>query len=232
MPRHAASVLTQIYGITCAEDAALVNALAPDHVGVVLDEGISTWDTVSAPTLRAILTELCDVAVVALSLSTERERILRTVEAVRPEWLHLARAADGMTPAPVAALRAEIAPVRLMVTIPVRDASALALADRFAACADALLLDSAHPATGLVGATGLIHDWSVSRRVVERSPVPVILAGGLGPDNVADAIRATRPAGVDSETRTSRDDDRRRKDPERVRLFLERARAAGEPSRP
>jgi hypothetical protein len=43
---------------------------------------------------------------------------------------------------------------------------------------------------------------------------------------VVEAIRRTRPAGVDSETRTSREDDRRRKDPERVRLFLERARAA------
>jgi phosphoribosylanthranilate isomerase len=224
-------MLTQIYGITCAEDAALVNALRPDHVGVVLDEGIATWDTVNPEALRAILPELRDVAVVALSLSTGRDRILRTVEAVRPAWLHLARAADGMTPALVAALRAEIAPVRMMVTVPVRDAGALAVARRFAPSADALLLDSAHPATGLVGATGLVHDWSVSRRVVEAVDVAVWLAGGLGPDNVVEAIRATRPAGVDSETRTSRDDDRRRKDPERVRLFLERARAAGEPSR-
>jgi phosphoribosylanthranilate isomerase len=223
-------MLTQVYGITTAADAALVNALAPDHVGVVLDEGISTWDSVDLPTLRAIVPELRGVALVALSLATERERILHTVEAVKPAWLHLARAAGGMPPALVAALRAEIAPVRLMVTIPVRDAGALATAERFAPCADALLLDSAHPTTGVVGATGHVHDWSVSRRIVERAPLPVILAGGLGPENVADAIRKTRPAGVDSETRTSRDDDRRRKDPERVRLFLERARAAGEES--
>jgi phosphoribosylanthranilate isomerase len=225
-------VLTQIYGITTAEDAALVNALAPDHVGVVLDEGIATWDSVDVPTLRAILSELRDVAVVALSLSTERERILRTLGAVKPAWLHLARAADGMTPALVAALRAEIAPVRVMLTVPVRDAAALETAERFAPCADALLLDSAHPSTGVVGATGHVHDWSVSRRIVEGVRVPVILAGGLGPDNVVEAIRQTRPAGVDSETRTSRDDDRRRKHPERVRLFLERARVAGAGTRP
>lgn len=218
---------TQIYGITTAEDAALVNALGPDHVGLVLDEGIETWDSVDLATLRTILPELRDVAVVALSLATGRERILRTLDAVKPTWLHLARAADRMTPALVAALRAEIAPVRLLVTIPVRDVSALETAARFAPCADALLLDSAHPATGVVGATGHVHDWSVSRRIVERVSVPVILAGGLGPDNVVEAIRQTRPAGVDSETRTSRDDDRRRKHPERVRLFIERARAAG-----
>jgi phosphoribosylanthranilate isomerase len=219
--------LTQIYGITTPGDAALVNALRPDHVGVVLGEGLETWDSVDLPTLRAILPELRDVAVVALSLSTERARILRTIEAVKPAWLHLARAAERMTPARVAALRAEIAPIRLMLTIPVRDLSALETAERFAPSADALLLDSAHPVTGTVGATGHVHDWSVSRRIVERVRVPVILAGGLGPDNVSEAIRQTRPAGVDSETHTSRSDDRRRKDPERVRLFLERARAAG-----
>jgi phosphoribosylanthranilate isomerase len=219
-------VITQIYGITNAEDAALVNALAPDHVGVVLDEGIATWDAVDEPTLRAILAELTSVTVVALSLATERERILRTADAVASAWLHLARA-ESIAPDVLARLRAEIAPRRLMLTVPVRDAAVLALADRLAPLADALLLDSAHPTTGLVGATGLTHDWSLSRRVVEGVGVPVILAGGLGPENVAEAIRRTRPAGVDSETRTSRDDDRRRKDPERVRLFLERARAAG-----
>ena len=226
-PRHAASVLTQIYGITTAEDAALVNALGPDHVGVVRDEGIATWDTVAAPALRAILAELRDVQVVALSLATEREPILETCDAVRPAWLHLARASAAFTPAALARLREELAPVRLMLTIPVRDDSAIGQAERFAPAVDALLLDTAHPTTGLVGATGLVHDWSLSRRVVEAVRVPVILAGGLGPENVAEAIRRTRPAGVDSETRTSRDDDRRRKHPERVRLFLERARAAG-----
>ena len=220
-------MLTQIYGITTAEDAALVDALRPDHVGVVLDEGIDTWDSVGEATLRGILLELRHAAVVALSLAAERDRILRTVETVDPAWLHLARAAEALSPDAVARLREEIAPRRLMLTIPVRDVTALALAERFAPCADALLLDSAHPGTGVVGASGHVHDWSLSRRIVERVRVPVILAGGLGPHNVADAIRATRPAGVDSETRTSRDDDRRRKDPQRVRLFLERARAAG-----
>jgi phosphoribosylanthranilate isomerase len=49
--------------------------------------------------------------------------------------------------------------------------------------------------------------------------VPVILAGGLGPDNVAAAIRAVRPAGVDSKTRTDRDDGSHAKDLDRVRRF-------------
>ncbi len=218
-------MLTQIYGITTAEDAALVNALRPDHVGVVLDEGIASWDSIDELALGEILPELCDVRVVALSLATERERILRTVDLVTPSWLHLARAV-ALPPDEVSRLREALAPLPVMLTIPVRDVAAVALAERYAPCADALLLDSAHPATGEVGATGRVHDWELSRRIVQRVPVPVILAGGLGPDNVLEAIERTRPAGVDSLTRTSRADDRRRKDPERVRLFLERARAA------
>jgi phosphoribosylanthranilate isomerase len=91
---------------------------------------------------------------------------------------------------------------------------------------DYLLLDSAHPQSGQVGATGLVHDWALSRRIAESSAVPVVLAGGLGPANVREAIEAVRPFGVDSETRTSRDDDRRRKDPEKVRVFIEQARSA------
>jgi len=66
--------------------------------------------------------------------------------------------------------------------------------------ADAILLDSVDPVTGKLGATGRTHDWSVSRQVVEGLDLPVILAGGLTPTNVAEAIDAVRPWGVDVHT--------------------------------
>ena len=84
---------------------------------------------------------------------------------------------------------------------------------------DAYITDTFNPATGQEGATGLAHDWSISRRLVERSPRPVILAGGLNPQNVADAIRAVRPAGVDSHTGVEDPDGR--KSAEKVRRFVE-----------
>jgi len=102
----------------------------------------------------------------------------------------------------------------------------MSLALRLAPLGDYLLLDTAHPKTGVVGATGLVHDWDLSTRLVEAVRCPVILPGGLGPDNVADAITRVRPSGVDSETRTSRDDDRRRKDLAKVEAFIHRARNA------
>jgi phosphoribosylanthranilate isomerase len=223
------AVLVQIYGLTTPEDAHTVNALRPDHVGVVLDEGFDAWDSVDAGTARDIVSELTDVVVVALSLAVERDQILRTVDTLRPGILHLARAANDLTEDALASLCSEIAPVGLMVTVAVTDRHAISTAERLSTVADFLLLDSANPDTGKVGASGHVHDWSLSRTIVESSPKPCILAGGLGPANVAQAIEAVAPFGVDSETRTSLDQDRRRKDPDRVRRFIERARASGPP---
>lgn len=64
---------------------------------------------------------------------------------------------------------------------------------------DALLLDSGNPKLAVkeLGGTGRRHDWSVSRRIVESSPVPVYLAGGLNASNVREAIETVRPFGVD-----------------------------------
>jgi len=219
-------VIVQLYGVTTAEDAAMVAGFSPDHVGVVLDEGIDTWDSVDGPTMRAIVAELTGCRLVSLSLSTDRDRVLRTVEQVQPQILHVARAVGGLGVDGVAELRTAIAPVEIMVTIPVRGRGVLDDALAFAPVSDWLLLDTAHSETGVVGASGQVHDWSWSRGVVEAVDVPVILAGGLGPDNVAAAIDAVRPAGVDSETHTGRDGDRRRRDPDKVRRFVERARTS------
>jgi phosphoribosylanthranilate isomerase len=64
---------------------------------------------------------------------------------------------------------------------------------------DALLLDSGDQrlAIKLLGGTGRIHDWSISRRIREAISVPSFLAGGLRSDNVAEAIRAVQPFGLD-----------------------------------
>ncbi|WP_420449399.1 phosphoribosylanthranilate isomerase [Candidatus Palauibacter sp.] len=64
---------------------------------------------------------------------------------------------------------------------------------------DALLLDSGNPDLPVrqLGGTGRVHDWNHSRTIVERADCPVYLAGGLRPTNVAAALDAVRPFGVD-----------------------------------
>jgi phosphoribosylanthranilate isomerase len=222
-------MIVQVYGITTPEDARVVVEAGADHVGVVLDEGFGTWDSVDETTARQIVAELAgnDVTTVGLSLATDADAIRRTIDLLTPDIAHVVKVTEHWPPDEVAALRDAIAPIALMLTVAVRDPDAVETARRFVGVCDYVLLDSANPATGIVGASGLTHDWTISRAVVDAVSIPVVLAGGLGPENVAAAIEAVQPAGVDSETRTSRDDDRRRKDPERVRRFVERARRYG-----
>lgn len=68
----------------------------------------------------------------------------------------------------------------------------------FADAADAILLDTR--TADRIGGTGIPHDWNISARIVEVCPVPVILAGGLTPENVAEAVRRVRPYAVDVHT--------------------------------
>jgi phosphoribosylanthranilate isomerase len=64
---------------------------------------------------------------------------------------------------------------------------------------DTLLLDSGNPRLAVkeLGGTGRVHDWTHSRRIRETAGVPVLLAGGLHPDNVREAIERVEPHGVD-----------------------------------
>jgi phosphoribosylanthranilate isomerase len=81
----------------------------------------------------------------------------------------------------------------------VQNGEAVGEALRVAPDVDAILLDSGRPTARVpeLGGTGRVHDWEVSRRVVGAVDRPVWLAGGLNPDNVADAIATVRPFGVD-----------------------------------
>src|SRR3954471_15535985 len=89
-----------------------------------------------------------------------------------------------------------------MRSIPVSDLRSVSIAKSYEGAVDFLLLDSHREGDAQIGALGVTHDWTISRRIVESVSTPAILAGGLGPHNVAEAILAVRPAGVDSKTKT------------------------------
>lgn len=97
-------------------------------------------------------------------------------------------------------LRAALPGVSLVQVIHVTGEEAFDEACRVAGQGiDALLLDSGDQrlAIKLLGGTGRTHNWEISRRIREAAPVPVFLAGGLRPDNVAAAFAAVRPFGLD-----------------------------------
>jgi phosphoribosylanthranilate isomerase len=89
------------------------------------------------------------------------------------------------------------------------------------------------PVAGYVGITGDVCDWDLAAALVEASRIPVILAGGISPENVFDAIGRVKPAGIDSCTQTNARDHRGRpirfrKDFDRIRHLLDEVRRAEE----
>lgn len=98
------------------------------------------------------------------------------------------------------ALRAELPHVRVVQVLHVEGMDAVAEAHRVAPHVHAILLDSGRPSAAVreLGGTGRVHDWQISRELVQAVPdTPVFLAGGIGPGNVRDAIRRVRPYGID-----------------------------------
>ena len=144
---------------------------------------------------------------------------------LRPAILHLGAAAELVSARDVIELKRRLPGQLIMRSVPVVGEESLSIAQSYDRIANFLLLDSHRPSDKQIGALGVAHDWSISRRIVELVSTPVILAGGLGPENIADAIRIVRPAGVDSKTKTDRG-GAHTKDLEQVRRFHETARAA------
>ena len=119
--------MIKIYGLTTVADARDVDRLCPDHVGVVVDEGKGAWDSVDEVTAVAIAGAVDNARVVALSLSTEPERIRATAALLSPAVLHLARA-HQMGSETLACVRDQVAPTEVMLTVPVVGEEALVVA--------------------------------------------------------------------------------------------------------
>jgi len=97
-------------------------------------------------------------------------------------------------------LRSLLPTTRLVQVIHVTSPASIAAAEEAASCVDAILLDSGNPAaaTKELGGTGRTHDWTISVTIrTTVAPMPLLLAGGLRPNNVRDAIRQVQPFGVD-----------------------------------
>jgi phosphoribosylanthranilate isomerase len=218
------ALLTQIYEVSSPEEAKLISSIGVDHVGVLVGDGQFPREqpVTAAEKIAAAIVPPSRFS--ALFLTHNISLIAEWVRRLRPPIVHLGAAPEFLPPSQVAKLKQSLPGTLIMRSVPVVGEESIAIAKSYDGIADFLLLDSHRPADRQIGALGVTHDWSISRRIVDLSSVPVILAGGLGPDNVADAIRKVGPAGVDSKTKTDCDESHA-KDLERVRRFHEAARA-------
>ena len=215
-------MLVQIYEVRTPEEAVALARLGVDHIGVLVGDGAFPRE-LTTDRASAIFAALPTGAKrVALSLSADPAEIARVVELTRPDIIHIGAAVELFSVRDTQVLKTALPDVRVMRAIPIVDEASIECARDYWGVADFLLLDSHDPGDRQIGARGRVHDWSISRRIVDEAGVPAILAGGLDPDNVAAAIAAVRPSGVDSKTKTDRTDGNG-KDFDKVRRFVSAA---------
>ncbi len=220
-------MLTQIYEVSTAAEAAAISALGVDHVGVLVGDGTFPREQDLSAALMLAAAIGGEAKLSALFLSPDVPFIARIARALRPDIVHLGAAPELLGPEHVRELRRLAPDPLIMRSVPVTGPESIAIASSYDGLVDFLLLDSHRPHDRQIGALGVTHDWSISRQIVEEVRTRVILAGGLGPDNVAEAIRAVRPAGVDSKTKTDVASTHA-KDLEKVREFHLAAKAAAQ----
>jgi phosphoribosylanthranilate isomerase len=219
-----AKVLTQIYEVSTPVEARAMSEIGVDHIGVLVGSGAFPRELPVEAVAKVAVGIIPPSKFSALFLTADISLIEQWARQLQPAIVHLGAAPELLHPEHAATLKRNLLGVLLMRSVPVVGEDSIAIARSYEGIADFLLLDSHRESDRQIGALGVTHDWSISRRIVELVRTPAILAGGLGPDNVAEAIRAVRPHGVDSKTKTDQDGSHR-KDLDRVRHFHEAARA-------
>ncbi|MFH0729224.1 MAG: hypothetical protein V2B19_23135 [Pseudomonadota bacterium] len=241
--------LVQIYEVQTPDEAETLVEIGVDHIGSVLLSG----DEWRQPSIKAVVDSTRGTAARTslIPLFQDMDQISRALDYYHPDIVHFCDAlgthnekkGDWELSFRVQRVIKERFPgIMMMRAIPIAPPGkngavpSLILARRFEEISDYFLTDTLmvdttsllegqQPVSGFVGITGLTCDWDVAAALVQQSAIPVILAGGISPENVADGIARVRPAGIDSCTRTNAVDEkgrpiRFRKDMDKVRKLV------------
>jgi phosphoribosylanthranilate isomerase len=194
--KSAARPRIKVCCIASREEAELAIALGADALGLVSampsGPGVVAEDVIADVVSRVPP----PVATFLLTSLVEADAILAQQRRLGATTLQLV---DRTTVATRRALRAALPGVRIVQVVHVVGAPSLDEALAAQEASDALLLDSGNAdlAVKELGGTGRVHDWVTSARIREAVDVPLFLAGGLRPDNVAAAVREVGPFGLD-----------------------------------
>ncbi|MFI5365707.1 MAG: phosphoribosylanthranilate isomerase [Candidatus Binatia bacterium] len=215
-------VRVQIAGVSSLDEALAAERAGADALGFTVRVPGGVHDGLTEALARDIIAHLPPfiVSVAITYVPTVREAV------------DLCRYLGGMTlqlhgefpTGELRLIRAALPHVKIIRAVHVTGPEAVAAARALERHVDALILDTYDPVTGRQGATGKTHDWTISRALVAAVRVPVILAGGLKPENVVEAIHTVAPWGVDVHTGVENADSTRNLD--KIRAFIARAKGA------
>lgn len=221
-------MIKQIYSIVNYNESVATMDAGADHIGLVpIQSGGVPAHRVPFDVVDRIFDKAKKrrVKCVAIMLNKDTDEMIFITKRVKPDIVHIAGMDFKADAAFADLLHKECPGVELMQAVLVDGQEAVVRAKEYAKFCDYLLTDSGLAADTGIGASGLTHDWNIDAKIVKSVNIPVIIAGGLGPDNVKECIRSVRPYGVDSLTKTSYkyQDGVMEKDISKVREFCKKA---------
>lgn len=172
--------------IECGASALGLVSSMPSGPGVISEEQITEIAAMIPPPIGSFL----------LTSKQDVDSIVEQQQRCRTNCVQLC---DRLTSGSVKKLKAALPGVSVVQVIHVTGPESLEEALAVAPHVDAILLDSGNQALAVkeLGGTGRRHDWNLSRQIREQVSIPIFLAGGLKPENVAEAIQSVQPFGLD-----------------------------------
>ena len=178
-----------------------------DEAWMAIDHGASALGLVSempsgpGPIPEDLTKEIAAVIPPAISsfLLTCRQNVDEIIGQQKRLGVNTIQICDRLEKGSHEQLRKALPGISLVQVIHVTGPEAVDEAVKVAPHVDAILLDSGNQTLAIkeLGGTGRLHDWQLSARIREAVEIPLFLAGGLNPANVAEAINQVRPFGVD-----------------------------------
>ena len=200
-------MIIQIYTIQSKTEALELVNLGVDNIGLT-PASIGLPGEISPDLAKDIFENVKAKHNIALSVSNKISEIVEMCLFVKPDVLHLCGEPGNLSDKEINLIRtkisSEIPNIKIMQAVSVDNWDAVNVAIKYSKLADFLILDTSTKDVEGIGASGAIHDWNISKTIVDSVSIPVILAGGLSPDNVSDAIARVKPWGVDSLTHTNK----------------------------
>ncbi len=202
------------------DDAKKAVAFGADALGFKVGIKHKTEDEVSPYQAKEIVSLLppfvSSVMVTHLSDSASIISLLKLIESIATIQFH-----DKIDVSEIEKVRERFPSVKLITTIHVdRGFGPLKKLHQYDEVVDAIIVGSVNLREDRIGGTGMTHDWSITRRIVNESLLPIILAGGLTPENVQDAIITVRPYAIDVNSGVKVDRFSRRKDPVKMKNLI------------
>ena len=192
--------IIQIAGIIDLDEATLLTQCGVTHLGFPFRLPIHREDLTEENAAIIIENLKLSVKTVLITYLNDASKIIDLVDKLGTDIVQLHGNIDLSV---IRSLRIKKPDLELWKSLVVREKNGDELERMvffFESSVDAFITDTYDPSSGATGATGKTHNWNISRRLVEISKRPVILAGGLTPDNVKRAIYHVAPAGVDAHT--------------------------------